>query len=42
MLTSRTFNVVWVGANHGAGVAVTSAPDQVVKYSGAQVVVSAK
>ena len=42
MLASRTFNVVWVASNHGAGVAVTSAPDQVVKYSGAQVVVSAK
>lgn len=42
MLGSRTFNIVWVGANHGAGVAVTAAPDQVVKYSGAQVVVSAK
>jgi alpha-D-xyloside xylohydrolase len=42
MLSSRTFNIVWVGSNHGAGVAVTSAADQVVKYSGAQVVVSAK
>jgi alpha-D-xyloside xylohydrolase len=42
MLASRTFNVVWVGANHGAGLAVTATPDQVVKYSGAQVVVSAK
>ena len=42
MLGSRTFNIVWVGANHGAGVAVTSAPDQVVEYDGAQVVVSAK
>ena len=42
MLTSRTFNMVWVGTNHGAGVAVTSTPDQVVKYSGTQVVVSAQ
>ena len=42
MLASRTFNVVWVGANHGAGLAVTATPDQVVKYTGAQVVVSAK
>jgi alpha-D-xyloside xylohydrolase len=42
MLASRTLNIVWVGANHGAGVAVTTASDQVVKYSGAQVVVSAK
>jgi alpha-D-xyloside xylohydrolase len=42
MLASRTFNVVWVGPNHGAGLAVTSTPDQVVKYDGSQVVVSAK
>ncbi len=42
MLTSRTFNVVWVGSNHGAGLAVTTTPDQIIKYSGAQVVVSAK
>jgi hypothetical protein len=42
MLSSRTFNVVWVGASHGAGLAVSSTPDQVVKYTGAQVAVSAK
>jgi len=42
MLTSRTFNVVWVGPNHGAGLAVTATPDQAVKYDGTQVVVSAK
>ena len=41
MLTSRTFNVVWVGANHGAGVGVTATADQVVKYDGSQVVVTA-
>src|SRR5205814_850949 len=39
MLTSRTFNVVWVGANHGAGAGVTATADQVVKYDGSQVVV---
>jgi alpha-D-xyloside xylohydrolase len=41
MLASRTFNVVWVSANHGSGLGVTAAPDQVVKYAGTQVVVSA-
>ena len=42
MLTTRTFNIVWVGANHGAGIAVTATADQVVKYTGASAVVSAK
>ncbi len=42
MLANRTFNIVWVGSNHGAGVAVTATPDQVVKYDGTQVVVSSK
>jgi alpha-D-xyloside xylohydrolase len=42
MLASRTFNVVWVGSGHGAGEGVTASPDQVVKYTGAQVVVSGK
>ncbi len=42
MLTTRTFNIVWVGSNHGTGIGVTGTPDQVVKYSGAQVVVSGK
>jgi alpha-D-xyloside xylohydrolase len=42
MPTSRTFNVVWVGANHGAGVGVSATPDQVVKYDGTQAVVTAK
>lgn len=41
MLASRTFNMVWVSPNHGNGVAVTGAADQVVKYDGAQVVASA-
>jgi alpha-D-xyloside xylohydrolase len=41
MLTTRTFNVVFVGANHGSGLAVTAAPDQVVKYDGTQAVVTA-
>ena len=41
MPTSRTFNVVWVGANHGSGLEVTATPDQVVKYDGSEVTVSA-
>jgi alpha-D-xyloside xylohydrolase len=41
MPASRTFNVVWVGPNHGAGVGVTATADQVVKYDGSQVVVTA-
>ncbi len=42
MLANRTFNIVWVGSNHGAGVGVTATPDQVIKYDGTQVIVSAK
>lgn len=42
MPTSRTFNIVWVGPNHGGGVGVTTAVDQVVKYDGTSVVISAK
>ena len=41
MPTTRTFNVVFVGANHGGGLAVTATPDQVVKYDGTQAVVTA-
>jgi len=42
MPASRTFNVVWVGPDHGAGVDVTAEPDQVVKYDDLGVVVTAK
>ena len=42
MPTSRTFNIVWVAANHGSGVDVTGTADQVVQYDGSAVVVSAK
>ena len=42
MPTSRTFNVVWVGPNHSNDVDVTGTPDQVFKYDGRQVVVTAK
>jgi alpha-D-xyloside xylohydrolase len=41
MPTSRTFNVVWVGSNHGSGLEVTATPDQVVNYDGSEVSVSA-
>jgi alpha-D-xyloside xylohydrolase len=41
MPSNRTFNIVWVDASHGAGVDVAGAPDEVVAYSGAEVVVSA-
>jgi alpha-D-xyloside xylohydrolase len=37
MLKERTFNVVLVKAQHGSGIPVTESPDQVVKYSGAEV-----
>lgn len=42
MPASRTFNIVWVGADHGAGLDVTTTPDQVVKYDGGAVTVSPK
>jgi alpha-D-xyloside xylohydrolase len=41
MPATRTFNVVFVGANHGAGLAVTATPDKVVTYNGAAQVVTA-
>ena len=42
MPASRTFNIVWVAANHGSGVDVTATADQVVQYDGSAVVVSEK
>jgi alpha-D-xyloside xylohydrolase len=41
MLKERTFNVVWVSANHGAGIPVTEKPDEVVHYTGKAVKISA-
>lgn len=41
MPASRTFRIVRVGSNHGAGVDVTAAPDQMVTYNGSEVVVTA-
>ena len=34
MLKTRTFNLVWVSANHGAGVSATENPDATVHYDG--------
>jgi len=41
MPMARTFNVVFVAANHGSGLGVVGTPDQVVHYDGTQMVVSA-
>jgi len=41
MVKARTFNVIWVSANHGAGIPVTEKPDAVVHYTGKAVKVSA-
>jgi alpha-D-xyloside xylohydrolase len=41
MPTTRTFNVVFVGANHGAGLGVTGTADQMVHYDGTPSVVAA-
>ena len=42
MPASRNFNIVWVGSDHGAGMAVTATADQTVKYDGSEVSVSGK
>jgi alpha-D-xyloside xylohydrolase len=42
MPATRTFNIVWVAANHGSGVDVTATADQVVQYDGSSAVVAAK
>ena len=40
-LKERTFNVVWVSDNHGAGIPATDKPDAVVHNTGKAVKVSA-
>jgi len=40
MLASRTFRVVFVGENHGVGIAPAESPDKVVTYSGKQIIVT--
>jgi alpha-D-xyloside xylohydrolase len=42
MLNERTFNIVWVSDNHGAGIPITEKPDEVVRYTGKAVTVSSK
>ncbi len=42
MMKERTFNIVWVSANHGAGIPVTDKPDAVVHYNGKAIKVSSK
>jgi len=37
MAKERTFNIVWVGRDHGAGEALVSRPDKTVRYTGAAV-----
>jgi alpha-D-xyloside xylohydrolase len=39
MLATRTFRVVFAGANHGVGIAPAETADRVVQYSGNQVTV---
>lgn len=39
MLKKRTFNIIWVSKNHGAGVSVTEKPDDVVHYTGREMTV---
>jgi len=38
---TRTFNVVFVGANHDNGLVVTANPDKVIQYDGTQAVATA-
>lgn len=40
MLKKRTFKIVWISANHGAGIASTETPDAVISYDGAAVKVA--
>jgi alpha-D-xyloside xylohydrolase len=42
MLKQRTFNIVWVSENHGAGVPLTEKPDAVVNYTGKAVKVPSR
>ena len=37
MLPNRTFNMVFVGQEHGGGAEAAAAPDKVVHYSGKEV-----
>jgi len=37
MLPNRTFNMVFVGQEHGGGAEAAAAPDKLVHYSGKEV-----
>jgi len=39
MLKKRTFNVVWVGKNHGIGLQIEQNPDKVIKYKGEKIII---
>jgi alpha-D-xyloside xylohydrolase len=39
MLKNRTFNIVWVGKNHGVEMEAESKPDEIVEYKGDMVLV---
>ena len=39
MAKERTFNIVWVGREHGAGEALVSRPDKMIRYSGTAITV---
>ena len=41
MLKARTFRIVWVSENHGAGISSTETPDTIVHYNGDAVKISA-
>ena len=40
MVKERTFNIVWVSENHGAGISTTEKPDAIVHYAGRAVKIS--
>ena len=40
MLQKRTFRIVFVGENHGAGIDAISTPDKTVEYSGKQITIA--
>ena len=37
MLKTRTFNIILVKENHGAGIDITDKPDRIINYSGAEI-----
>jgi alpha-D-xyloside xylohydrolase len=40
MLASRTFHIVFVSENHGAGVSLTPTPDKTIRYAGTKISVN--